>query len=761
MAATQEPGGTGQALERYRFDDIVVDAAAHTLCRDGQFHSVEPKAFAVLLLLLRHADELVTRDQLLDAVWGHRHVTPGVLTRAIAQLRLALDDHSHEPRYIQTQHSLGYRFIGRLEAETVLKSSTGPVAVPGAAAIPAGTPSDDGQGSGHAAAERVPMPAPRVLWQVDGQSAANLPVPFWWRSRRWMPWSGLVLVLLALAGGGWWWLQLPRANPAVGEASIAVMPFTSLSGSVDDRYFADGLAVEMHDALANVPGLKVAARQLGDPDGGQVGDDVRRIGRRLGVATLLDADVRREGGKVRINARLSDTRTGFTLWAATYDRQLHDVFAVQSEIAAKVVQALLGHIPGQAPGLARRLAPTRDVNAYDAYLRGLALLQQPVGEDSNARALASFREALVADPHFARAQAGICRVEIARLETVSDAVAFARARQACAQAQAMDPDLGEVHLAMAEIARVSGQSTRALTLYRQVLDDPALRADGLVGLARIYGAQEGEEPKALDYFQQAIAARPSDAQIHRLLGYHHWLRGELSKAIDAYLTATLLQPQDSRLWSSLGGLYLAQGNALQADRAFRMSLSIEPNAGALTNLGAMRFDEGEYAVAAELFRRAADLEPGDYLHWGNLADALAAVPDTAAKAQPYYYRAAQLAQEYVQVRQDDAYALAVLSWYRANLGERRRALQDLDAARKLGSQPAEVALWCAQTLTLLADRAGSRACVASALREGIPQQRIDALLSLPRFASAGMAADSQETSDPPVRGGGRLQELRS
>ncbi|KRG44154.1 hypothetical protein ARC78_06260 [Stenotrophomonas pictorum JCM 9942] len=736
MGSTGDPGNTGHATERYRFDGIVVDAVAHTLSRDGQFHSVEPKAFAVLLLLLRHADELLERDQLLDAVWGHRHVTPGVLTRAIAQLRAALDDHSHEPRYIQTQHGLGYRFIGKLlpaeEPSTATPALTGP--------LPPGTgPSTLAEGAAAAQSPLMLEPAPRPASRLSGgRQAANVPLPLWLRSRGMLIGTGLAL--LVLAAGGWWRSHTTVRQPSLAEASIAVMPFSSLSDNADDRYFADGLAVEMHDALADVPGLKVAARQLAAPANAE--DDVRRIGRRLGVATLLDASVRREGGKVRISARLSDTTTGFTLWTDTYDREIHDVFALQSEIAGQVVHELLGHLPGEVPGLAQRLTPTNDVDAYDAYLRGLALLQRPVGETGNERAIANFRQALAADPHFARAQAGICRAEIARLEGVSDAVAFERARQACAQAQAMDPGLREVSLAMAEIARVSGQSARALTLYRQATDDPALRADGLVGLARTYGAL-GQEARALDYFQQAVAARPSDAQIYRLLGYHHWLRGELPQAIEAFVTATLLQPEDSRLWSSLGGLYLAQGDSAQAGRAFSMSLSIEPNAGALTNLGAMKFDSGEYAVAAGLFQQATVLEPDDYLHWGNLADALAASPDTAAQAQVPYRRAAQLAQRYVDVRRDDAYALALLSWYRANLGERARALQDLQRARKLGTQPAEVALWCAQTLTLLDDRQGARSCVASALKEGVPQQRIDALLSLQRFAAAGGAAHRQ------------------
>lgn len=734
MGAVEDPGDTGQTVERYRFDGIVVDALAHTLSRDGQYQSLEPKAFAVLLMLLRHADELLVRDQLLDAVWGHRHVTPGVLTRAIAQLRSVLDDHSHEPRYIQTQHGLGYRFIGKLLPPENTASSA-PVVEPSSTSTAAEQAVAVAEPAEHIAVDSDPLAEPssperRVSrWWRE---APTLSLPAWMRSRAFL--IGCALLLLLLLGAGYWWWS---RTPVVAGASIAVMPFSSLSDDAGDRYFADGLAVEMHDALTNVPGLKVAARQLAVPAGSDTdGDDVRRIGRRLGVATLLDASVRREGGRVRISARLSDTTTGFTLWAGTYDREINDVFALQGEIANKVVHALLGHLPGKTSGVAQRLSPTNDVNAYDAYLRGLALLQRPVGEAGNERAMAAFAQALAIDPHFARAQAGICRAQIARLEGVSDAGAFDRARQACARAQAMDPGLREVSLAMAEIARVSGQSAQALQLYQQVIDDPALRADGLVGQARTYAAL-GKEQQALQSFQQAIAARPSDAQIYRLLGYHHWLRGEVPKAIDAFVTATVLQPEDSRLWGSLGGLYLAQGDTVQAGHAFNMSLSIEPNAGALTNLGTMKFDHGEYALAAELFQQATVLEPEDYLHWGNLADALAAAPATAAQAQAPYLRAAHLAQQYVDVRRDDAYALALLSWYRANLGERARALQDLHAARALGTQAAEVALWCAQTLTLLGDQPGASSCVQSALKQGIPQQRIDALLSLQRYAVVG------------------------
>src|SRR5690606_41241057 len=100
------PGGARGAIgERYRFDGVLVDTAAHTLSRDGVPLTVEPKAFAVLLELLRHRGELVGRDEVLDRVWGHRHGTPGVLTRAVAQRRAALRDHGRELRAVRPQHA--------------------------------------------------------------------------------------------------------------------------------------------------------------------------------------------------------------------------------------------------------------------------------------------------------------------------------------------------------------------------------------------------------------------------------------------------------------------------------------------------------------------------------------------------------------------------------------------------------------------------------------------------------------------------------
>lgn len=733
--------------DSYRFGPFLVDAAAHTLTRDGEPQALEPKAFAVLLQLLRHAGVLVRHDELLDSVWGHRHVTPGVLTRVIAQLRHVLEDDSHRPQYIQTQHGLGYRFIGELKA---WPQAEGPPAH--AAVVAAAEPGGMDANAGAAAGDTHHPPAVDIS-PVAGTSAAvqsRYPALPAMRRRVRVGWW-LAAVLAVAIGLGAWLLQRQALRPLArpDDASIAILPFTSLSKDRDDRYFAEGLAVELHSALAGIPGLKVAACRAGSACGMR-GADARKLGKLLGVATILDADVRREGNNVRVNAQLTDTRTGYTLWSGSYDRELNGVFALQSELAEKVVQSLLGVLPRDTQSMARRLAPTRSVAAYDAYLHGVQQLEHPGkvdGKDSAPRAIGFFQEALAADPSFARAQAGICRAEIIAFEGAHDAAAFDRAQAACQRAAKMDPHLREVSLALGDLHRARNDNAQAIEHYRKALESLALRPDAYVGLARAESAQ-GHNDVALEYFERARQLRPGDPAIYRALGFEHYVRGDMPKAIEGFVTATTLAPDDEGIWGNLGGLYMVSGDAVRAADAYTRSLAIKPNYAALSNLGTLRYEQGDYAGAADLYKRAVQVDDSDYRTWGNLGDALSAVPSTAAQAREPYERAARMAQQYVDIKPSDAHAIAVLAWYRANLGQDREARELIGRADALGVEQGEVAFWAAQSLAVIGDQAGARAWLQRAHEGDVNTQRFKASPVLRPLLDATL---QQERAAPDAR----------
>ena len=733
MKSGDGPQGDRGALGRYRFDAIEVDAAAHTLLREGQAQALEPKAFAVLLALLGRPGELLGRDELLDQVWGHRHVTPGVLTRAIAQLRAALDDDPQHPRYIQTHHALGYRFIGILEQGG--PDAATPGLEPEPVAPPAGPPGHavpvpTGPAAAEPAASPLDGPAPAAATTHAHASV--------WRMSWWLA------LLAAIALGVAWW-QGRQTPAAASEASIAVLPFTVLSDAREDRYYAEGLSMEMVNALAGLPGLKVAAWRPAEAI--DRATDVQTQGRLLGVATVLDASLRRDGQRLRINARLSDTRSGYTLWSHSYDVEADAVFDTQADIAESVAQALVQTLPEDRQSLRRRLAPTRNVMAFDSYLRGVAELLRASDEGGRKQAAGHFRKALEADAGFARAQAALCRMAVWDFESNHNTAAFEDARLACLRARNMDQTLAEVSLALGDLYRVQGEQEQALRHYQAVIDDPALRWQGLVGRAQVY-VDQGQEELAMRDFRQALRSSPGNAQVLAELGYQQYRLGHYRDAIDSYRKVVALRPDESVYWATFGGLLQMVGEDDPAEVAFRRSLALEPNESSLNNLGVILYRKGDYHGAAGLYRRAADLNPNDFYYLGNLGDALEAEPATATQARQAYADAAELAQRFVDAKPDDARALAVLGWYRAQLGQRDASLHLLQQAEALGREPGEVAILKAQALAVLGLHEQALAALQAARAAGVPQSRI---ASHAVFRRTGLASPSEGEATAPVQ----------
>ena len=188
--------------------------------------------------------------------------------------------------------------------------------------------------------------------------------------------AAALLIVLAL---GWYFYGQPSfrkgdvTTPAVADRnSIAVLPFTNISGKADEDYFSDGMTEELLNVLAKVPQLKVVARTSVFQFKAK-GGDIREIGRKLGVTNIVEGSVRRDGPEVRITAQLVRVADGFHIWSETYDRKLERVFALQDEIAQRIGAALKLSLGVAAPVAAR--API-DPEAYDEYLKGRALLRQ-------------------------------------------------------------------------------------------------------------------------------------------------------------------------------------------------------------------------------------------------------------------------------------------------------------------------------------------------------------------------------------------------
>jgi TolB-like protein len=243
------------------------------------------------------------------------------------------------------------------------------------------------------------------------------------------------------------------------EPAIAVLPFENLSGDPEQAYFSDGLAEEMLDRLGRVPGLKVIARSssFGLRDKGL---DAVSVARRLGVTAVLQGSVRRDGRRLRLTARLVDGSSGQQLWSQSFDRELSDIFAMQAELAAAVVDALV--IAARDTAATSPIPPTTNLNAYDLYLAARAQLALRIPE-AVLKSVELAREAVRLDPGFGRGQAQLANGLIFQVlffdevEPEKSALLLRQAESAVYAALSIDPDLSEAHGAYANLLRETGR----------------------------------------------------------------------------------------------------------------------------------------------------------------------------------------------------------------------------------------------------------------------------------------------------------------
>jgi TolB-like protein/DNA-binding winged helix-turn-helix (wHTH) protein len=344
----------------YRFGDFEVQPEAAELRRSGEVIHLEPRVLKVLVYLIEHRDRLVEKTELLDAVWDETFVTENALTKAVGRLRQALDDDAQDPRCVQTVHTLGYRFIARVE-ET---------------------------GGEAAALEMTHAPA---------------------TGRKRLLWAGAVVAIASLAivlGFGWSglreWLRGGGTRPEI--RSLAVLPLDNLTGDPDQEYLVEAMHEALITELAQLSPLRVIARRstLRYRDTHKA---LAEIAEELAVDALVEGSITRSEDRVRVSAQITGRWEDEYRWAGNFDRDAGDLLVLLSELAAAIGDSIqIAITPDQEARLVGR--PPASPEAEDAYFRARFFLGRgtPAGF---GRALELFETSTELDPGFARAHAGL------------------------------------------------------------------------------------------------------------------------------------------------------------------------------------------------------------------------------------------------------------------------------------------------------------------------------------------------------------------
>ena len=532
---------TSQDSSILRIGTWRVDPALCEISRDGNTLKLEPREMQLLVYLAEHAGRVVSVEQLLEQVWTGVVVTSSSVYQAVASLRRLLGDDTREPTYIANVPRRGYRLV---------------------APVTAWVDAPDGP------AERVPQP---VVPPVGGTVPSAGP-----HAKR----AAVVLFVVLLAALGYialdkLWLSEggmlqswgAGRRPAANK-SIAILPFVDMSEQHDQEYFADGMSEELLDLVAQVPDLKVPARTSCFYFKNKQAT-VNEIAKALGVAHVLEGSVRKSGNTMRVTVQLIRADNGYHLWSHTYDRDLSDIFKVQDEIAAAVVEALKVKL---APTQLVSSHRTANTDAYIQFLLGRQFFNRGT-LDGFRRSVEAYRKAVTLDPRYAAAYARLALSEAYLADDTGDTAGMERSKEAAEKAIALAPDEADGYAARADL--------RASFIW----DWTGAQAD----LAR------------------ALAIDPSDSEVQHRYAFLLANLGRLPEAIAAQRKAIELDPLSSHAWENLGRYRMFNKDFAGADEAMRHALEIQPDSPfGLHHLGALQLLEGNAAQALATFYKVDD-----------------------------------------------------------------------------------------------------------------------------------------------------------
>lgn len=534
----------------YRFGDFELDTGAYELRRNGRAVRIERQPMDLLLLLVERRGQLVTRSDIIDRLWQKDvfvDVETGVHT-AVRKIRRALRDSAEAPRFVETVSGKGYRFVAKVD---LVSDRPMPGVAIEAQTTPGGAPPDESHVAMPVATAAASINEPPPFESSRQTRLAHADTRFT-RTRLTL---AAVAATLAIGFGGWAWRQY-GATPASHPVTLAVLPFTNLSGDSEREYLVEGLTEETGAWLAQMDPehLSVVARTSTLQYSGTT-KSAADIGRELNADYLVEGSVRVEGDRLRVTTTLVRVRDQVRVWTELYDREPTSLLGVQRELSNAIAQQVRLRLSSrQIEVVAQR--QTQSPDAYDLYLRGRNFENQR-NPDANRRALEYYTRATAVDGTYALAWSAIARVLLGSLVNAdaSPGEVLPRARQAAEQAVRAGSASAETQFSLAYLQWCCDWDwTRSEAGLRQALQFDPRFAQGHLVLGHVL-SQMGRHEEALQSALRARQLDPMSAIMPALSSQIAFQARDFRGAFDFARQATVLDPE---FWIG----HMMQGQAL-------------------------------------------------------------------------------------------------------------------------------------------------------------------------------------------------------
>ncbi|MDQ5838618.1 MAG: tetratricopeptide repeat protein [Acidobacteriota bacterium] len=575
----------------YEFGPFRLDASRRRLLRGGEVVPLTPKAFDTLLALVEQSGRVVEKDDLMERVWPGVAVEENNLTQNVSALRKALGERREEPQYIATVPGLGYRFIA-----SVSESRAG-----GDSAKSEGDPAQTA--TDESAAEKTQTGRNGFEGaEVERQRrAANLKAAARARRRRRVLAACALAVLVFAAGGYYLFARRARRAEAVAAGtqvrSIAVLPFKSLGAGEPDQYLGLGMADALITKLSSIHQINVR------PTGSIIkyagaDEDPAAAGRELGVDSVLDGRVQKSGERIRVTVQLVRALDGAPLWGDTFDVMYTDIFTVEDRISEQVARALMPTLTGeQRQQLAKHY--TEDTAAFQSYIKGRYYWNKRTADDIR-KAVSYFEDAIIEDPSYALAYAGLADAysTLGILDDLAPQETMPKARSAALKALELDDGLAEAHASLGYVKhRYEWDWAGAEREFRRAIE----LKPGYATAHQWYGWYLiclGKSDEALAEFRSAQSLDPLSLYTNLTMGAPYFYSRQYEKAAEQYRKVIEMNPDFwlAHLW--LARTYEQEGRYEDAlDELQKVSKNTGANAAEVSDRGCVYALAGKTAEA--------------------------------------------------------------------------------------------------------------------------------------------------------------------
>jgi tetratricopeptide (TPR) repeat protein/TolB-like protein/DNA-binding winged helix-turn-helix (wHTH) protein len=752
-----------ELLQGFYLGDILVEPVKGRVTGRTTSAHLPPKAMEVLLCLVNSPGDLVTREKLLDDVWGVGHGSQETLSHAVGEIRHAFDDHHDNPKVIQTLPKRGYRLLITPQLASENTSSVVLGTKDGARITDIGL-LENLQRRGVFETALAYLIVGWLLIQIADIVFSQLYLPSWvgtfvtmlviagfpialvlsWflefrdgravrdelsaadaRRRRFSQTYLSVVGALGIAAVGVFiydqLIGLPTAEPTaievfeariqpppIVENSFAVLPFLNLDGSEETQIFANGLVDDVITRLARIPGLHVASR--GDSFTLAPNSASQEVRDRLRVEMYLEGSVEMSGDLMRVTVQLINSETGFHILARTFDKTRDAFFEVRDEITSLTVGNVRVALPPDVRASALRVGDDPSLDVYVLYRRGIEASRQPRTMGTIASALGWFDAALSVDPGYAAAHAGKCDVYVQGYRETNDLDFIEKAEATCARALELNPNLVIVHTSLGVLYRSTGEYAEAEAEYKAALRIDPSNVESLTGLGEIYARQKRID-EAEGSLRSAVDSHPGNSATYNMLGVFLFRTGRFAEAVEQYQYVVALRPDDMIGYSNLGAALMLMGDFAAAAPAYQKAIEIEPRQAAYSNLGLLHYYMGNLDAAIESHRNAVEIQPNNYLGHSNLGDVYWAA-NRRDEATGEFELAESLATTSLTVNPNDPWTMMDLAWIKAMLNKHEEARKLIDKALDLEPEDPYTHYYNG----MLSLRAGDRDAALKALR---------------------------------------------